>query len=320
VKYFHRKKKSDIKKVLIVCSINRGRVSPFIIEQAESLLNCGVETDYFYIKGKGIKGYLKNLKSLRAKIQEFSPDLIHAHYGFSGLLSCLQRIVPVIVTFHGSDIHGGFKNLILSRITMFLSLNYIFVSNDLKKLANSKKGIVIPCGIDTDLFKPMNKKVCRERLNLPHDKKYILFSSNFDNEIKNYPLAKESITKLNNPTIELIELKNYSRQEVSLLMNAADVCLLTSFNEGSPQFIKESMACNRPIVSTDVGDVSNLFVNVENVFITNYTSEVTADKLKIALGAEYSSGRNQITSLGLDLKSISLKLVSFYIANTRPLN
>jgi teichuronic acid biosynthesis glycosyltransferase TuaC len=306
---------SGIKRVLIVCSINHGKLSPFVKEQTDSLANCGIETDYYFINGKGIKGYLKNLKSLRLKIKEYAPDLIHAHYGFSGLLCSLQRIAPVIVTFHGSDVQLGFRNFILSKITMILCRNYIFVSDNLKKIAKSKKGMVIPCGIDTELFKPMDKMVCREKLNLDTQMKYVLFSSHFENEVKNYPLAKEALIQLNDPSVELLALKNYSRQEVALLMNAVDVCLLTSFSEGSPQFIKEALACNRPIVSTKVGDVENLFQGIENVYITGHSPNLVASKIELALKSECSSGRKKIELLRLDLKSVGEKLIDFYSQN-----
>ena len=74
-------------KILIVASYNKGRFAPFIVEQAEALINMGCEVDYFGLRGKGLCGYLKNLPSLKRRIKEFQPDVIHAHYGLSGLLA-----------------------------------------------------------------------------------------------------------------------------------------------------------------------------------------------------------------------------------------
>ena len=92
-------------KVLIVASGNYSEASPFIIDQVNSLRKLGVKIEYFLIKGKGWSGYLKNLLILNKKIKNNHFDLIHAHYGLSGLLATLQRKVPVIITFHGSDIN-----------------------------------------------------------------------------------------------------------------------------------------------------------------------------------------------------------------------
>lgn len=114
-------------KVLIVASHNCGKYSPFVSEQAESTKKKNIQVDYFPVKGKGVFGYLKNRKELLKKIEKYHPDIIHAHYGLSGLLANLQREVPVVTTFHGSDIHSGGIWLLLSKICMYLSAFNIFV-------------------------------------------------------------------------------------------------------------------------------------------------------------------------------------------------
>jgi glycosyltransferase involved in cell wall biosynthesis len=71
-------------------------------------------------------------------------------------------------------------------------------------------------------------------------------------------------------------------------LNAADVLLLTSDHEGSPVVIKEAMACNLPIVSTNVGDVSEVIGGVEGCFLAEHTAEDLADKVELAL--EFAAG------------------------------
>ena len=126
-------------KVLIVASYNSGSYSPFVKEQTYEIGKLNVTFDFFPLIGKGIKGYLSNRISLQQKIKEFSPDIIHAHYGLSGLLANLQRKVPVITTYHGCDIQARGKNLLLSKIAMQLSVYNIFVSNRIYKISNYKK-------------------------------------------------------------------------------------------------------------------------------------------------------------------------------------
>ena len=296
-------------KILIVCSRNSGKIAPFIQEQGDALSQLGVEIAYFPIEGKGLCGYLKNKKRLLSKINEFMPDLIHAHYGLSGLLANLQRKIPVITTYHGSDINNT-KILPLSRLNMILSVHNIFVSEKNRLKSNQTRNqSLIPCGVDTNFFKPQDK--ARKIFDLNEDKKYILFAGAFANSVKNSALAKSAVSLLND--VCLIELQGYSREEVALLINAVDVVLLTSFTEGSPQIIKEAMACNCPIVSVPVGDIENVISGTAGCFISTYKPTDIADKLKQAL--EYgkrTEGRERILSLGLDREAVAKQILSVY--------
>ena len=163
-------------KVLTVTTGNILPISPFISDHVEKLSERNIQVDYFLVKGKGIWGYLKNLRPLLNKIEAINPDIIHAHYGLSGLLCSLQRKVPVVTTFHGSDIN-------LSRIRLFSKLAYhlshsaIFVSKDLADKIRAKKYYLIPCGVNFDVFKPESKEKARRKMNLSLQNKYILFSS-----------------------------------------------------------------------------------------------------------------------------------------------
>ena len=297
--------------VLVVCSYNNHQISPFIAEPVELMIRSGISIRYFLIQGKGIRGYIKNRVLLKKEIMEYNPDIVHAHYGFSGLLANLQRKVPVITTFHGSDI-----NLITNRpfsvLTSLLSKSSIFISQKLsRKLIIKGRSAIIPCGVDLDLFFPVDKVESRKQLGLPIHEKLVLFAGSFDNRIKNYPLAKAATDSLNN--VRLIEMKGYKRKEVALLMNACDVALLTSIHEGSPQFIKEALACNRPIVSTDVGDVRILMENVEGCFIAKPDSVDIAGKISQAMHFENApNGRQRIIDLGLELNTIAAKIIDVY--------
>ena len=268
-------------KVLIVTSGNSNVYSPFVQDQINALEKKGIEIVKFIIKGKGILGYVKNYRLLLEAIKINKPDIIHAHYGLSGLLSVLQRKIPVITTFHGCDVNVP-KNRILSNIANKLSAQSIFVSNDLSDKLGQKKPVVIPCGIDLDVFYPIKEKgKVKKKMGLDKDKKYILFSSSFSTHVKNYPLAREAVSRIEN--VELLELKGYSREEVALLMNAVDLVLLTSFREASPQFIKEAMACNCPIVSTDVGDVKDVIKNTKGCYISKNDPIDLSNKIQEAL-------------------------------------
>lgn len=302
-------------KVLIVSSGNSGHISPFVLEQGNSLNNLGIDLSYFKIIGKGIVGYLKNLKILKKKIKEFKPDLIHAHYGLSGLLACLQQEVPVIITFHGSDVNVFYVRL-FSILAARLSAFNIFVEEKIKNnIKNKNKNKVIPCGIELETFYPIEKNTAKKLVNLNCNKQYILFSSNFTNKVKNFKLAQNALSLLNT-NFEVIELKNKSREEVNLLLNACDIALLTSISEGSPQFIKEAMSCNCPIVATDVGDIRDITKNIDGCFITSFEPTSVAEAIKKAM--EFSEknkktkGRDRIIQLKLDSESIAKEIINIY--------
>lgn len=297
-------------RVLIVASGNANYMSPFVLDQVNILKENGIEIECFLIRGKGILGYLKNYKRLVKTIKLFKPNIIHAHYGLSGLLANLQRKVPVITTFHGSDINV-FSNRIISNFTDKLNLKSIFISYNLANRLNKKKPIVIPCGVDLDVFYPMNKEDARKELSLSLQGKYVLFSSSFSNSVKNYPLAKASISELADESIELIELKGYTRKEVALLMNAVDVVLLTSLNEGSPQFIKEAMSCNTAIVSVDVGDVKDVISGTDGCYLAKNNPMDISQKLKRAIQFnKKTTGRNDI--IHFDNRIIVNKIIKLY--------
>ena len=196
-----------------------------------------------------------HLPQLKRTIEECKPDAVHAHYGLSGLFANLQRRVPVVTTYHGSDINDK-RVLPFSKMAMRLSAWNIFVSQKTLEIAKpKKKHNLLPCGIDLTELQLTEKQEARRKMHLSLGKKFILFAGAFDNAVKNAQLAQEAIAQLDDPNLELLELKGYSREEVTLLMCAADAFLMTSYAEGSPQVIKEAMACGCPIVSVDVGDV-----------------------------------------------------------------
>ncbi len=303
-------------KVLIVCSGNAENFDfklhqAFVYEQIETIKQkFNIEYDTFLIKGKGIKGYLNSVPAMKQKIKDFSPDIVHAHFGISGLTANLQRKVSVITTYHGSDAYLP-KVRLLSIIAAVLSVFNIFVSEKIRNnIRRNKQYSVIPCGINLDIFYPIEMKIARQKLNFDQGKVYVLFSSGFDNSVKNSALAFSGINLLQ-MDIELIELKNKNREEVNLLLNACNLLILTSISEGSPQIIKEAMACNCPIVSTDVGDIREVISDTEGCYISLFNPDDVADKIKLAIEFnKKTNGREKIKHFDNNL--IAKKIYEIY--------
>lgn len=306
-------------RVLIVCSGNSPdetvfelkRHHAFIYEQVMLIKNQGVEFDYYYIEGRGLIGYLKNWYRLWARLKKNKYSVIHAHNGLSGFIAVLQPFCKTIITFHGSDINKK-KTRLISNFVCILANYRIFVSSQLYKKLYIKPRhnySVIPCGINLDTFYPMDKIEARKKMNLNENQAFVLFSSYFSNPVKNYKLAKLAMSFV--PEAQLLELRNKTREEVNILLNAVDGLLLTSPYEGSPQVIKEAMACNCPIVSTNAGDVMTILGQTDLCYICEPNPEKIAEKIKYLLNkSARTKGRESIHAY--DNKIIANKILNIY--------
>ena len=297
-------------RILIIASGNSSQLSPFVKEQAESLIEKGLDIDFFLIKGKGLFGYARNYYLLIKKIKHKKYDLIHAHYGLSGLLATMQLSIPVIITFHGSDVNMK-KNYIFSRIASRLSTANIFVHQSLSKKLKIYKNPpnIIPCGYDNNLFYPIPKDKAREILKWEKSKRYIVFSSSFENKIKNVQLAWSAISGINN--CDLIELKGYGKEQINLILNASDLLLVTSLSETGPIIVKEALACNCPIISTNVGDVQRLTRNVQNCYISSYNPEDIKKRINLVLMKNKRTNGEQAIK-NFNLEKIAYKVIEVY--------
>jgi len=310
-------------RVLIVCSGNYKNFNfkvnqAFVYEQMQAIsAQINIDFDTFFIKGHGISGYFKSMMLYRNLIKLNNYDLIHAHYGLSGFLAVMQFRIPVVITFHNGEILSFYTNF-LSSIASFLSKFNIYVANHIhdRMFFKINKYEIIPCGIDFSFSNSNDKAKAKNKMNLDGSP-FLLFGGSFDNIRKNYKLLKNA--QLLFPEISkvpVVELKGFSREEVTLLLNACEVLVLPSISEGSPQIIKEAMACNCPIVSTDVGDVRWVIGNTEGCYICTFSPNDVAEKIQMAMEFARTkgrtNGRQRIIELGLDSGSIARRIVEVY--------
>ena len=305
-------------KVLIICSGTAKNFDfkihqAFIYEQIESIKeNFDIDYDTFFIKKKGILGYLQTLPLLHKVIKAKKYDIIHAHYGLSGMLSLLQFRIPVIITFHNGETLDFISNFISSFASLCSKYN-IYVANHIyqKLFFKRKYKTIIPCGIDLNRSQEIHKEIAKRSLKL-EDGKNILFGGSFDNPRKNLKLLELTLqmdSKYAN--LNIIELKGYKREEVTLLLNACDLLVLLSLSEGSPQIIKEAMACNCPILATDVGDIKEVIGETEGCYITSFDPHDVEEKLKMALTfSKRTNGREKIRDF--DNKIVASKVYNVY--------
>ena len=300
---------------------------PFITEQGDSVNNFnGYKVDYFTIKGKGFLSYFTQVKDLKKRIKEFKPDVIHAHYGLSGLTAVLQCMVPVVITFHNGEVDTFLGNLFSSIASLFAK-HTIYVAQHIyyRTFFKPKSDYTImPCGINIEDCNITEQKEARKQLGFEDGKKYILFGGAFDNIRKNYKVIKDALmldgrsfvkTDIGDDCGDIVcmEMKGLSRSECVLRMCACDLFMLPSKSEGSPQALKEAMACNCPIVATDVADIKHLLGDLDGHYICSFEPKDVADKIKQALKFDgRTKGRQRIMELGLINEQVAQKLIVIY--------
>ena len=309
---------------------------PFVTEQGESLRIAGCEVEYFLVKGN----YLKAVGALKKRIREFQPDIVHAHYGLSAITAELQSLVPVVTTFHNGETLNPVVNFVSSLMSL-RAKHVIYVAQHIRDLSyfKAKNYSIIPCGVNTDECVVMDKAEARKQLNWNAKKKYILFGGAFDNLRKNYKLLAEAVECLKNEgmkdsfererdknDIECIEMKGLSRKDCVLRMNACDLFALPSHSEGSPQALKEAMACNCPCLATDIADVRELFGDEPGHWILRNprktherwdADEKSLDEmvqlLNDALKFEgRTNGRQRILDLELSNEQVAKRIINIY--------
>lgn len=310
----------------------------FVKEQVESLRNEGIDGDVFFINGRDNRlNYFLAIPRLIRKLKVNHYDIVHAHhtycvYPYWIVKTILGLKIPLILTFHEAEALKS-SELILRDIDVVSKLVYskrikkwslqrvdflISVCKGLIEVSNFKrKSIVLPPGVDLDLFKPLNKFECRRKLNLTKDKKIVFFPAEVKNPKrhiqKGFDILQSAFTILRRDNIMLITGGSIVHQDMPIYMNAADVVIQTSNFEASPMVIKEAMACNIPIVSTDVGDTKWVIGDTEGCFICKREPEDIAQKIRLALDyGERTKGRNRIEELGLGLQQSAQKIIEIY--------
>ncbi len=252
-----------------------GYTTNFIRRQVEFLRGAGVEVDVFHFtSAMRPDNYLRAWIGVRRQLARHRYDVVHAQFGQSGLAALPKRL-PLVVTFRGDDLQGIIgRNLRitpagrllqqLSRLVARSADACIVVSEHMQAfLPASVSAHVIPSGLDFDQFRPIPREEARARLRLPLAKPLVLFVGNPAVERKRLPLARAAMEVLNRTLpAELIIAWKVRHSEVPWWMNACDALLFTSMQEGSPNAVKEALACNLPVVSVAVGDVAQRIAGV----------------------------------------------------------
>jgi len=265
----------------------------FVKEQIDDIVKAlQVEWEVYFINARyeGKLKYLRSIFEIPLKIWRGKFDIVHIHYGLSALFLLFFRPkAKIFLTLHGADILIKQERRIQVWITkrILRKVDKVYILNPemeaIVKPLNSNYEI-LPCGVNTDFFKPNGFKTNKEQ------SRKVVFTSNPQEKVKNFPLFQEVIQLLDKQSGKKIEYKcihQLSRAGVRDLLNSADCLLMTSISEGSPQVIKEALSCGLPIVSVPVGDVPSMTQDIPHCYVSNsYSPEELSDLVALSFRRE----------------------------------
>jgi teichuronic acid biosynthesis glycosyltransferase TuaC len=294
----------------------------YIKSQIVSLIAEGVEVEVLHPKpGSVWFRYPWTIMQIFLKTRTEHFDIVHGHYGQWCLFARLQRRIPVVASFLGSDLLGTkSKPKKLNNQVVWMSrwlcdhVDAVIVkSEQMKRIAGKNRIFVIPNGVDFALFHPIPRAEARHALGWDQERKYVLFGNNPAIPLKNFKLARAAIECLNARGVpaELVVAHGLPQTKVVQYINASNALILPSLSEGSPNIVKETMACNVPVVATDVGDVAEVIGRTEGCSVCPYDAEALATGLERALQrSDPTTGRTDIAHL--ECSCVAKQVIAVY--------
>lgn len=261
---------------------------------------------------RGITEYLQFVPKVRRQLRSGKYDLIHANYGLTAPYAITQFRLPVVLTLWGSDVIG-FDGLV-TKACAWRADAVTVRSKEMRELLGREDAYIVPSGVDLDRFRPIDRTEARERVGWDGEGTHVLFPYSPEYERKNYPLAKRVVEQVESTLSESITLQTISgipHEEVVYYINAADALLLTSNHEGSPNTVKEAMACNVPVISTDVGDVQERLMNVTPSGVGTTEKELANHLQRVLQTGNRSNGRTIVRDVSWD--QIGDQLLEIYL-------
>jgi teichuronic acid biosynthesis glycosyltransferase TuaC len=274
----------------------------FVSDEVGALRRAGVDVDVYFVNGRANKlAYAGMPLGFFSRLRRARYDVVHVHHSFCGLVATLQHTIPVVWTFHEGEIAGGAADALREQPVKHVAYNkrmkryvarkvdaIVVVSEHLREPLRRPDAVYLPAGIDIDLFTPMDTAAAKQRLGLAGDTRYVLFPAVPARVEKRYELARRAVEALRTRwpetrDVELIALNNVPHEDVPLYMSASEAALLTSSFEASPVVIREALACNVPVLSTDVGDARVMLEGIAGCAIVPPEPERIAEVLRTVL-------------------------------------
>jgi len=227
-------------------------------------------------------------------------DLVHANYGLTAPPAVVQPNLPTVLTLWGSDLLGRYGPM--TRWCARAADAVIVMSPEMAE-ALGRPCHIIPHGVDTERFQPEPQRPAQETVGWRADRYHVLFPYSPERPVKNYQRAKRVVERADRQfdrRVELHSITGVPHHRVSTYMNAADALLLTSESEGSPNSVKEALACNLPVVSVDVGDVSLQLRDVTPSVVASSDAELVDGLVDVLERGGRSNGRVMVDDIRMD--------------------
>jgi len=275
--------------------------------------------NYFKYRHKGNFEFAAD--KLYKKYKKSKSNILHIHFafpeGYIGYIVKKKYNTNYILTVHGSDIHTiPFKNINYKKMVLKALNNakiVIFVSKYLSEKAKEigyKKGnyYIIPNGIDLDKFHIIKRDIALENIDFKSNKIYIGYIGNLlkikgvdklprifnkiSQAINNICFViigngslKENIKKAldsYNLLDKTIFIRCIPNSIIPYYLNAFDILLIPSRNEGLSSILLESLSCGTPVIASNVGgmpeilknNISGYLVDLNNNFIDNFSKQI----------------------------------------------
>jgi glycosyltransferase involved in cell wall biosynthesis len=307
-------------------------VGTFVEQQIKGLRDADVVVDVLHLDRlrQGAKVYREaGTLALRHAVAH-GTDLVHVMYGgaMAERVASAVRELPVVVSFCGSDLLGEPLSPLKQRL--FASVNVRLSHRAARRAAgvvvkaksmlpalpsglDMRKVRVIPNGVDLDTFRPLDHNECVSKLGWDPAVFHVLFPANAGNPVKRPALARAAveILRMARVPVDFHPLQSVPHADVPLWLNASNVVLLTSEHEGSPNIIKEALACDRPVVSVDVGDVRERIEGIDGCYLTLPDANDIAAKLRLVC-EHHGPVMARKSVMPLSLANVARELKRFY--------
>ncbi len=321
-------------RILVVTSLYFSGLGNWVTEQVRSLRSLNLEVDVIFFDTRRTRlHYGLRVPDVVRALRSKKYDIVHTHHTYTMLMVDIAKTVsrsriPVVLTNHEPEIvdrQGRTRtwhptswlrhNLRLKRFAARRADYVIFVARPLTDvLAVDGRQAIIPCGVDLDKFKPMDRLACRRGLGIPQDRTVIFFPPAPAVLRKRFSLAKAThgIVRRVDPDCILVTGGGIPADEMIFYYNAADVVLQTSFCESSPTVVKEALACEIPVVSTNVGDTQEVLADVPYCAVCLEEPEALAKRVLEARGHRAIGGREQLLRKNLSLEQVAEQILRVY--------
>jgi teichuronic acid biosynthesis glycosyltransferase TuaC len=306
----------------------------FVKRQVDSLRAAGVRCDVLYLRGHVSRtAYLVAAAAFAVGTVRWRSRyrLVHVHAGETSLAARFFVGPPMLVSYCGDDMLGDPREdgsippgqrmrAWLVRSVSLLFPRTITKSREMHErlpAPTRRRNSVIPNGVDTTLFRPVDRAMARALLGWPEGERVILFAGTRpDSPRKRRTLAEAAVRDAELRLGERVRLHvagSVPPDEMPILMNAADCLLLTSSIEGSPNVVKEALMCNLPVVATPTGDVEELLAGVEPSYVCPPEAGALGAALEASLRRD-SRSNGRTVARRLAAEEIALKLLQLYDA------